>query len=181
MSVKYNSRELEKAGSGAPTGFRNKFLSPVQIQDMKKNAPVHYVDTCVFIEALTSERTEDGRQCRRYLSRLGKIFQWTLSAPVLYEFYYHALQQGKKTYDMLADWFWILHSDKLPRVLQPEQGLTNLGYVQNLDDRLSHMDSLHLAGAVGNANVFVTIDRKILESSSMRQLGFSLAHPSEFV
>ncbi len=149
---------------------------------MKPNSPVHYVDTCIFIEALTSPNTEAGRDCARYLKRLGNIYSWSLGTPVLLEFYLFMLHKEKAISDELHDFFWTLFQDNQPKLISPETGHDKADYVQGLDSRLEFMDSLHLANAIENSHVFVTVDNKLLGSALLEQrLGLKILHPADLL
>lgn len=149
---------------------------------MKPNAPTHYVDTSVFIEALTAPRTDAGRFCLRYLARLGKIYEWVFGSPVIEEYYIFALQKAKNIADDLHDFFWNLYQDHSPIILFLNP--TVLGKaeeVQKLDARLGFYDTLHLALAQDKVQAFVTIDNKILNSEKLRSLRVKVFHPADLL
>jgi len=150
---------------------------------MKPHTPIHYVDTAVFLETLTKPQTDVGRDCDRYLKRLGKIYVWTVSEPVFSEFYLFILQKrGKADSDNIHDFFWFIFNEKKPIIIPPEKGYIKVDYIQSLDSRLSFMDCLHLASATDNSQVFVTIDEKILGNSFLeKRLGLKILHPSDLL
>ena len=148
---------------------------------MKPNSPTHYVDTSVFIEALTSPREDEGRACSRYLARLGRIYQWVIGLPVFAEYMVFALD---KKPELAADevflFFWRIYQDRNPVVILPEPSVyENAKLVKEIDPRLSLLDCLHLATAKGNAQIFVTIDKEIRLSQRLeKELGIRVRHPS---
>ncbi len=150
---------------------------------MKPNAPEHYVDTSVFIESLTSPAKEQGRQCYRYLRRLGQIYRWVVSMPVIYEFYHSALQKSKEGSDELHDFFWCFFQDRQPRFVTTDfNSLDKLKIIHDSGHRVDFLDSLHLGIAAATCRTFVTIDNKILKNSKIgKDLGIEVFHLSSLL
>ncbi len=149
---------------------------------MKPNAPTHYVDTSVFIEALTSPRTDEGRLCLRYLARLGKIYKWILGSTVLEEYYIFTVGKPKNIADDLHDFFWNLYQDRFPTLLfLNSAALEKTREIRKIDERVDFYDILHLALAQGNAQRFVTIDNKILKSETLGSLSVKIFHPADLL
>ncbi len=148
---------------------------------MKPNAPTHYVDTSVFIEALTSSREDQGRECSRYLARLGRIYRWVIGLPVLAEFLVFTLDKKEEiAADELFLFFWRLYQDRNPILVAPSPADQEFAKtIRETDPRLSFLDCLHLATAIGKSQIFVTIDREIRESQILeKELGIRVRHPS---
>ncbi len=143
--------------------------------------PLQHIDTSVLIE---SEKTEDGRYCRKYLQLVGYKYRCVLSFPVLSEIFVKIIDLEDDE-DKLGVLRFIAHLKKYKKVVfySAKKVVTIMDELSSLDHRLEPIDTNIIAAAIEHKAVsLVTLDRKLIHHKSIEQkFGLRISHPKEFV
>lgn len=146
---------------------------------MRSDLPLHVIDTCVFVEALSPRRSETRRACERYLLRSGQTFRPALTAPLLIELVHVARSRDSLGVDRIVDVITALVRSPDAVVVHPKAAtFERIAALRALDSRLEEMDAFHLATALdADAAALVTIDPMLLKSATLRKERVVIAHP----
>ncbi len=145
--------------------------------------PSHYIDTSVILGAfLEDEEFRD--ECKNYLNRVGYKYRGFLPVSVTGEVF--MIVNGRVDKELDRELFFAFF-DKLIRKRKIEfigADFEVYGKVQEIRDihyKIEPLDALHLATAITHkANVFVTLDRKLLHNQKIEnKFNISILHPKE--
>ncbi len=143
--------------------------------------PLHHIDTSVI---LATEKTEDGRACKRYLQKVGYNFRGKLSLPVLGELFLVLSRIGD--YESRLEMF-----DNIERTIDvrkiefymPKSISSVLEDIRRVDERMDPVDSEIVACATeDNAVIFVTLDKKLVHNEKIEnEFAIKIRHPNELL
>lgn len=132
--------------------------------------PLHYVDSCIFLEVFSKEKNNKSNECRSYLYNVEKSHKGMVSILSLGEISKSFLMELKQTKNLE------LSFDKLEELLKPFQ-LTSAKFedynlvseLKKVDYNLEPADALHIAIAVNNeVKFFITLgEKKLIDNSKL--------------
>ena len=142
---------------------------------MRKNLPLHHIDTSVFLAAFT-ERERYSHVSGRYLNKISVNYRAAVSFSVLSELFFKLIRTIGNDYRIkLLLWFTRFIENKDVQLLP--SNFSVYSRIENLREtnfRLDPIDALHLATALeNNADVFVTLDTKLGKQVN----GLTIQHP----
>jgi len=127
--------------------------------------PLHYTDSCIFLEVFSNEKGNKSNECQSYLYNIGRSYEGVISILSLGEISKSFLMEFKQIKNLE------LSFDKLKENLLKQFQLTSSGFedyqlsleLKKIDYKLEPADSLHIAMAINNkAKFFVTLGEKDL-------------------
>ncbi|MBI4896361.1 MAG: hypothetical protein HY832_02330 [Candidatus Aenigmarchaeota archaeon] len=143
--------------------------------------PLHHIDTSIMLEP---EKTESGRQCQKYLQRVGYNYRGRLSFPALSELFVSILRIENSdnrytVFDLIAQ---IVHSRKIEFYAQKDtSGIIET--IRTIDPRLTPLDREIVACAVEDqALVLATLDSELIHNQKIEQeFKIKIVHPKELL
>ena len=148
---------------------------------MPENLPKHHIDTSVLIEP---QRTEEGRQCKKYLQKLNYNYSGILSFPVLSELFLfmQAFEDFNDRYDFIEPILWEI---KLRRITfySPVDIGDILNKIKITDNRIDPLDREILASASEDkVHALITLDRNMINNKKVENLlGIRILHPRDLL
>ena len=145
------------------------------------NLPKHHLDTSVLIEP---QKTEEGRQCKKYLQKLDYNYSGILSFPVLSELFLfiHSFENFNDRYDFIEPILWEI---KLRNIkFYSHKNIGNiLNKIKITDSRIDPIDREILACASEDeADVLITLDNKIIGNKNLEKaLRIKILHPKNLL
>ncbi|MBU2639354.1 MAG: PIN domain-containing protein [Nanoarchaeota archaeon] len=127
--------------------------------------PLHYTDSCIFLEVFSKERNNKSNECQSYLYNIGKSHKGIISILSLGEISKSFLMEFKEVKSLE------LSFEKLKEDLFKPFQLTSSQFedyklsleLRKIHNHLEPADSLHIAMAINNkAKFFVTLGEKDL-------------------
>ncbi len=142
---------------------------------MKKNLPLHHIDTSIFLAAF-SNREKYSFVCKRYLNKVSVNYHAAVSFSVLSELFLKLIKTISED-DKISFFLWFARFVKRKEVKLYPSNFSTYSRIENLrtsNFRLDPLDALHLATALENgATTFVTIDTKLGKQVN----GLRIQHP----
>lgn len=143
--------------------------------------PIHHIDTSIILE---SEKTIDGRFCRRYLLKLPHNYQGVFSSPVLSELFIRvfSLKDSESRHAFLDILSNLKENGKI-EIYMPQNIGRLLIRIKEIDSRLDPADIEIVACAIeNNAMNLVTLDRNLTGNKAIeREFGLKILHPKELL
>lgn len=143
--------------------------------------PLHHINSDVILEP---ENTEEGRDCKRYLERVGKKYRGVISLPVLGEILMDilSLETVREKYIALDLVDSIIAERKITYYTQKNIGKSLLK-VKELDTRIDPTDAEIFACSVEDgAKILVTLDSDMVHNIKLEQtFNIEIKHPSELI
>jgi len=159
--------------------MKNKTLEKIQRRWLSK--PSHVIDTSVLIETLIE--TKLGDKCADYLNRLKIKYRGHIPSSVLGEyfliiFYDEKIEEKYKqrAFTFLED---LIRRRKILPMVPDKETFKLVEKIQNAEREIEDTDAFHYAVAVvNNADVFVTLDTKMLQSQTLeKEFGVKISSP----
>lgn len=143
--------------------------------------PLHHIDTSIVLEP---EKTEDGRNCRRYLQKVGYNYRGKISFPALSELFITILRLTK--YEDKRDLFDAIDKTIFVRKIEfcsPLDTCDTIEKIKGLDERVKSTDREIVACAVEDkAVVLVTLDANLTRNEKIeKEFGIEIRHPKELL
>jgi|SRR3989338_1792389 len=143
--------------------------------------PRHHIDTSVILE---SEKTIDGRFCRRYLLKLPHNYNGVFSSPVMSELMISmlTLKEFEKRHRFLDILTNVMENGKI-EVYMPQNIGELLTKIKDIDSRLQPTDIEIVACAVENEALnLITLDKKLIGNKTLeREFGLKISHPKDLL
>lgn len=146
----------------------------------------HFIDTAVFLESLDPRRPKQADICKKYLTRINKVYRGVISVPVLGEYTKVVISKPMgDSFDVFHFLVKYIKTTKVKIITPDFKILRKFNEIMNwkLDQRIGSMDRLHLACAeVIKVNNFVTIENTILKNRRLKDLlKVKLTHPKNLL
>ncbi len=145
--------------------------------------PLHFLDASVLIETLIE--TKLGEKCAEYLNRLKIKYRGVAPLSVIGEYFMTMFYDEKieerhkqKAFTFLED---LIRHKKVLSASPDKETFRLIERIQEVEREIENMDALHYATAVINrADVFVTLDRKMIESKTLEmEFGVKVMSPED--
>ena len=143
--------------------------------------PKRHIDTSVIVEP---ESTKEGRQCKRYLQKLGYNYTGVLSFPVLSELFVilASIEDFNERYDFLES---ILATIKSRSIMfySPKDISMLLREIKLAEARIGNTDQEILACVSEDKSyALVTLDKDMLNNKKLESLlRIKILHPKDLV
>ena len=143
--------------------------------------PSHVIDTSVLIEALVE--TKLGDKCVDYLNRLKIKYRGYIPSSVLGEYFLTIFYDQKfeekhkqRAFTFLGD---LIKRRNILSIVPDKEVFKFVEKIQTTEREIEDTDALHYATAVvNNANIFVTLDTKLLRSQTLeKEFGVKITSP----
>ena len=148
---------------------------------MPENLPKHHIDTSVLIEP---QKTEEGRQCKKYLQKLNYNYSGILSFPVLSELFLfmQSFEDFNDRYDFIEPILWAIKIRRITFYSPVDIG-DILNKIKITDNRIDPLDREILASASENkVHALVTLDRNMINNKKVENLlGIRILHPRDLL
>ncbi len=146
-----------------------------------ESKPLHHIDTSVIIE---SEKTTDGRFCRKYIQKINYTYRGVLSFPVLSELLMSMvlLKDSDKAHAFL-DFLIDLKNARNIEFYTPINIHNTATRIKEIDTRLDPTDVDIVACAIENNAVnLITLDRKLIGNRAIEEeFGLKIMHPQHLL
>src|SRR3989344_1839978 len=148
---------------------------------MPENLPKHHIDTSVLIEP---QKTEEGRQCKKYLQKLNYNYSGILSFPVLSELFLfmQSFEDFNDRYDFIEPILWTIKIRRITFYSPVDIG-DILNKIKITDNRIDPLDREILASASEDkVHALITLDRNMINNKKVENLlGIRILHPRDLL
>jgi len=147
-----------------------------------QNLPQHHIDACIIIEVLMEDKQY--KDCENYLNKVGYKYRGILSLPVFGEIFRILVRKFEEEIDKEKAFIVVsrLVDKRRMNFSSPQfKTYTIVEKIKDVESRAEPMDALNLAAAItGNADVFVTLDDKLMGNKKLESaFGIKIKHPGE--
>ena len=133
---------------------------------------------------MESEKTENGRYCRKYLQRVGYNYKGVVSFPVLGELMSTvlSLDDYNEMHTMLEIISGFIRTRRIGQYSQKSIEDISIS-IHHIDPRIDDLDREILACAIEDkAVVFVTLDKKLLDNQKLENsFDIKIKHPKDLL
>lgn len=146
-----------------------------------ESKPLHHIDTSIIVE---SEKTIDGRFCRRYIQKLNYNYRGVFSSPVMGELLLTMIRFKEDTkrhtfLDVVSDIIYVRQIE----FYTPINIHDVAARIKEIDTRLDPTDVDIVACAIENkADNLVTLDRNLIGNKAIEaEFRLRITHPKDLV
>ncbi len=149
------------------------------MQGSLESKPIHHIDTSIIVE---SEKTVDGKFCRKYLQKDGYNYRGVFSLHVLGALLITMIifKDNDKRHTFLDIVSNLIYTNKIEFYTHIDINKTTYR-IKEIDTRLQPTDIDIIACAIEDgANNLVTIDRKLIGNTAIeKEFGLKIVHPKQ--
>lgn len=143
--------------------------------------PLHHIDTSVILEP---ETTKTGRDCKRYLNKVGYKYRAKFSLPMLGELFYDILEleDPNDRYTALDFINSLVDAKQIEFSSVPKTERISQR-IREVDEQIDPLDRLIFACAIADkAKNFVTLDSKFLKNKKLEtEFKIKISHPKDLL
>ena len=149
-----------------------------------QSPPVHHIDTSVLLESKDKENAYFTRKYRNLLGIkfLGKVSIFVFGELFLYLYRLGLVGKNDEAHNLLDSLQRLFKVKKISLATVHSMSSEIAVKIREIDPRISPMDSLIVANAIGDGTNLVTLDKKLIRNQTIeREFGIKIRHPKDIL